>query len=211
MAKLKAPLLSLGAAGAIGKSIVFFPWKGIDCAREYVVPSNPKTSAQNTQRGYVTAGVAMIHSAQAEAANPLDEADTVAYSLFGSCEKTPRTWFNQALKNWIDVEVAGKKPVIFSDGSCTDTDKTDALLEVYLREETSEDLVAGTFFYGTSKTALIHSKAATIVAGSKAHLVDAAGISGLVDGVKYFWQFRANAADPCEGAKSGIYTFVATT
>lgn len=210
MAKLKAPLFSLGASGQLGKVLVFFGWKGIDVVREYVIPSNPKTSGQTTQRGYLAAGVVKIHESQAEASNPIDEADIMAYGLWGSTFTTPRTWFNQAIKNWVDVEVAGKKPVIFSDGSCTDPDKTDALLEIYLREETSEDLVAGTFFYGTSKTALIHSTAATIVAGSKAHLIDAAGISGLVAGVKYFWQFRANAADPCEGAKSGIYYFVAT-
>ena len=56
MAKLKAPLLSLGASGAIGRSIVFFPWKGLDCAREYVIPSNPKSTGQLTQRGYLTGG-----------------------------------------------------------------------------------------------------------------------------------------------------------
>lgn len=210
MAKLKAPLMSLGASGALGKAIVFFPWKGLDCVREYVIPANPNTSAQQTQRGYLSAAVAKIHATQALAANPLDEKDTAAYALLGSTRKTPRTWFNEACKNWIDTEKASKTGVIFSDGECTDPDKTDALLSIYLNEETGSDLAAATFFYGTSKTALINSIAGVVAPGSKVDLTDAAGISGLVAGVKYFWQLRANAADPCEGARSGIYYFVAT-
>jgi len=42
VSKLKAPLLSLGASGQIGKSLVFFGWKGLDVVREYVIPSNTK-------------------------------------------------------------------------------------------------------------------------------------------------------------------------
>ncbi|MBA7534812.1 hypothetical protein ES705_27062 [subsurface metagenome] len=211
MAILKAPLLSLGASGALGKTLVYFGWKGLDVVREYVVPANPKTGAQTTQRGFLAGAVAMIHTAMALAANGIDALDTAAYALWGSTEKSPRTWFNQACKNWIDVEVAGAIPVIFSDGECIDPDKTDALLSIYLNEETPSSLVAATFFYGTSPTALINSIAGVVTAGDKVDLTDAAGIAGLVAGVKYFWQLRANAADPCEGAKSGIYYFVATT
>jgi hypothetical protein len=35
----------------IGKSMVFFMWKGIQVARQYAKPSNPDTIAQQTQRG----------------------------------------------------------------------------------------------------------------------------------------------------------------
>lgn len=211
MAKVKAPLFGFGASGKLGNALVYFGWKGLNVVREYVVPANPKTTAQVTQRGYLTGGVAKIHEAQARAANSLDELDTSAYALLSSLRATPRTWFNEAVKNWVDVKVAGKKPVIFSDGECVDPDKTDALLCIYLNEETASDLVAATFFYGTSKTALINSIVGIVTAGSKVDLTDAAGISGLTAGVKYFWQLRANAADPCEGARSGIYHFTAAT
>ena len=60
MAKLKAPLLSFGASGAIAKSLVYFPWKGLNVVREYVIPSNPKSTLQVTQRGYLAAAVAVI-------------------------------------------------------------------------------------------------------------------------------------------------------
>lgn len=57
MAVLKAPLLSLDARGQLGKAIVFSGWKGIKVARQHVVPANPNTADQQTQRGYVTSCV----------------------------------------------------------------------------------------------------------------------------------------------------------
>jgi len=51
MARLKAPLLSLGASGTIGKALVFASWKGIDYARVHVIPANPNTAGQQEVRG----------------------------------------------------------------------------------------------------------------------------------------------------------------
>lgn len=50
MAKVKGPLLSLGASGQVGKSIVFGDWRGVKYAREHVVPANPRTTAQTLTR-----------------------------------------------------------------------------------------------------------------------------------------------------------------
>jgi len=54
MARVRTPLLSFGARGKLANTLVFFPWKGIDAVREYVIPTNPRTAAQTTQRGYMT-------------------------------------------------------------------------------------------------------------------------------------------------------------
>ena len=202
MAKLKAPLMSLGASGAIAKSIVYFPWKGLNAAREYVVPANPKTVKQTTQRGYLSDVVEAIHAAQADTTNPLVSADVVAYSLYGSCEPTPRTWFNQACKNWLDQKVATKLPCLCSAGTLDNATASQLDASIYLWEATC---TAGKFFWGTSKTALINSEAAVITTQTAT-----ATISGLIKGVKYFVQFRPDVADPCEGARSGIYTEYAT-
>lgn len=51
MARLTAPLLSLGARGKLGDAIVFATWKGVDYARTYVIPENPNTSGQQEVRG----------------------------------------------------------------------------------------------------------------------------------------------------------------
>jgi hypothetical protein len=70
-------------------------------------------------------------------------------------------------------------------------------LSLYLWETTC---AAGKFFYGTSKTALINSEVAIITTQTAT-----ATLADLTPGVKYFVQFRADAADPSEGARSGIY------
>ncbi len=210
MAKLKAPLLSLGASGALAKTLVFFPWKGIPVVREYVVPSNPKTALQTTQRSYVADAVAMVHTAQARALTPLTSADQVAYSALASAKGKIMTWFNQAVKLWVDVKVLGNTPVVYTSGAVGNTSTTTIQCGMYLNEETPSDLAAGKFYFGTSKTNLINSAVATVVAGAEVNLANEDLSAFLTAGVKYYWQFKPDAADPCEGADSGIYNFVAS-
>lgn len=50
MAKLTGPLLSFGAQGQIGKSMVTASWRGVKYARQYVIPNNPQTVAQQANR-----------------------------------------------------------------------------------------------------------------------------------------------------------------
>lgn len=209
MAKLKGPLFSLSAEGAIAKTLVYFGWKGLKVVRSYVVPANPQTAAQTTQRGYLTAAVAMIHTAEAQAANPLDEDDQIAYSRWGNTLPTPRTWFNQAAKNWLDVKVAVKKPIIYNDGTVSTKTANAIDLIIYLSEETGSSLAAGKFYFGSSPTNLIHSKAGTLNAGVDIDLIAEDCSAFLTAGIRYYWQFRPDAGDDSEGAYSGIYSFIA--
>jgi hypothetical protein len=57
MAKLTAPLFSLGARGQLGKTLVYMAWKGINDVRQHVTPANPQTAAQTTQRDAMSAVV----------------------------------------------------------------------------------------------------------------------------------------------------------
>jgi hypothetical protein len=50
MAKLTGPLLSFGAKGQLGKTMVMSKWRGIPYARQHVVPTNPNTTAQQVVR-----------------------------------------------------------------------------------------------------------------------------------------------------------------
>jgi len=209
MAKLNAPLFSFNASGQLAKSLVYFAWKGIDVVRSYVVPSNPKTSGQTTQRGYLTEVVAAIHAAQALASNPLDEDDQAAAALLGSTWPTPRTWFNEICKRWIDCRVASKVPIVYTDGTISDKTANSIDLIMYIQEKTGSTLAAGKFYFGTSKTNLIHSKAATVTAGTSVKLENEDCSAFLTAGEKYYVQFRPDSGDGCEGADSGIYTFVA--
>lgn len=210
MAKLKAPLMSLGASQQLGKALVFFGWKGLDVVREYVIPANPKTALQTTQRGYLSDAVALVHTALARAANALDSADQVAYSALATAKGKIMTWFNQAVKLYIDVVRAGDTPCIYSNGTVSNPQAASFSCELYLNEETPSDLAAGKFYFGTSKTNLIHSATATIGAGVNAYLQSEDLSAFMTAGVKYYWQFRPDSGDPCEGADSGIYNVVAT-
>lgn len=196
MAKLKAPLMSLGASGQLGKALVYFGWKGVDVVREYVVPSNPRTAPQTTQRGYLTTMVGVIHAAQGSATHPLTALDVAAFALWASVIKPAMTWFNQACKNGIDQLIAGKREAVFSGGVVT-PGADQLTIEVW---NLGVAPTAGTFRYGTSKTALIRSIASTPVGGSNAAI-----ITGLTTGVKYFMQFVPSAPASLVGTKSGIY------
>lgn len=209
MAKLSGPLFSLSASGAIAKTLVYFGWKGLKVARQYVIPSNPKTAAQTTQRGYLTEAVAKVHTVEALAANPLDEDDQVAYSRWGTLFPTPRTWFNQLVKNWVDRRVAVKVPVIYADGTISDPTPATIDLIMYLNEKTGSTLAAGKFYFGDTPSSLIFNKAATVVAGVSVALANSDCSAFLTAGTRYYVQFRPDTGDGCEGAYSGIYSFLA--
>ena len=210
MAKVNAPLFSFNASGKLANSLVYFGWKGLDAVRSYVVPSNPQTAAQQTQRGYFTDAVDEIHTTMAQASNPLDADDKAAYALLASTRATPRTWFNEIVKLWADVEVAGDTPCIYSNGTISDTTANSFDCIMYLNEETGSTLAAGKFYFGTSKSALINSTAATVSAGTSVALTNADLSAFLTAGVKYYMQFRPDSGDGCEGALSGIYSFTAS-
>jgi len=202
-------LFSFNAAGQLAKSLVYFGWKGLDVVRSYVIPSNPRTTAQVTQRGYFTAAVTAIHDAMALAAHALDAVDKAAYAALASTRAKPRTWFNEIVKLWVDVMVAGNTPIIYTDFTVTDPTVSAFDCIVYLNYETPSDLAAGKFYFGTTKTALINSHAGTLVPGVSEALVAADLSAFLTAGVKYYMQFKPDAADPCEGAVSGIVPFLA--
>lgn len=206
MAKLKAPLFSLGASGAIGKALVYFGWKGIDAVREYVIPANPKSDDQITQRGFLTAAVVAIHDAQKApivdtVPNNLQSDDESAYSALARVQGKIMTWFNSAVKNFVDTNVDGKVGAIFRAGATTEEEENLAV-EIFSDAIVSEDLLAATFFYGTSPTSLIKSEEAVIVKGTGSASADLPFKPG---GIKLYWQLRADVADDCEGAMSGIY------
>lgn len=50
MAKVRAPLLSFGAAGTIADTLTFASWRGVDYVRERVIPQNPQSIEQTKTR-----------------------------------------------------------------------------------------------------------------------------------------------------------------
>lgn len=203
MAKLKAPLMSLGASGSLGEALVFFPWKGIHCVRTHVVPTNPNTAAQITQRGHMTTLVDFIHAAQTLAANPFDADDVIACAALASVRATPRTWFNELCKQGIDQLVAGLRQAVYCNGTTT-PGASSLAVSMIATCGGANAITAGDFWYGTSRTALINSQVMVIVGP-----LLTATLAGLTTGTKYYWQFRPTAHADFVGTRSGIYYGVA--
>lgn len=210
MAKLKAPLFSFGASGKLAGSLVFMTWKGLNTVREYVIPSNPKSDDQITQRAYMKVIVPAIHTAQALAAEPLNTTDYAAYSALAAKLGKVMTWFNMVCKLAFDGMRIDDGYTIMRNGIAEKTDHDDFRPKIYFTDNGVTQIANGKFFLGTSRTNLLKQKVATIAVGAGASLGAATSFQDLVVGTKYFWQFRPDDDDPCEGADSGIYSAVAT-
>lgn len=129
MAKLQGPLFSLGARGALGKDLVFFPWKGIACVRAYAIPANPQTASQQTQRAFMTAAVAEWHAALYTAL------DAVAFNRWAGVAAKIMSGFNRLCREHINEGILGNTwerltdVIISSVGAATfavQVDKTSA-------------------------------------------------------------------------------------
>jgi len=200
MAKLNAPLFSFRASGAIAKALVYFGWKGLNVVRSYVVPTNPNTTLQQTQRGYLTAAVARIHAAQLRDPDGLDEDDQIAYALLGSTYPTPRTWFNQLVKGQVDLLVASEVGLFLCNGAVAKDVASQLTFSGKLYSALS---VAGFLYWGTSKTNMPNRIAADAVVGDISAVA-----SPTVKGTKYYLQWRITAGEGSDGMRSGIYTAI---
>lgn len=96
MARVKAPLFSLGASGTIGKAIVYANWKGRDYCREYQIPANPQTATQVNVR---TAWDILVTKWQSFTAPNKAIWDTFA-------EQFQMSGFNQMMKRGMDTYVS---------------------------------------------------------------------------------------------------------
>jgi len=213
VAKLKAPLFSFSASGKLADALVYFTWKGLNVVRQYVIPSNPDTTLQQTQRGHLGDAVDLIHDALADVDHPLSEVDQTAYAALAAARGKVMTWFNMAVKLYLDTILTtigdAEVPVVYKDMSFIDKAVAHIQVNLFIEEETGSSLTHGTFYFGTSKTNMINSQAAEVAAGVAVQLLGDDLSAFLTAGKKYYWQFRPDADKPCEGADSGIYSFVA--
>jgi len=101
MAKVILPLGSFSASGQIGRAFVYFPWKGIKCVREYIIPANPNTAGQQSQRAVFKDAVDDYH------ATGYKDVDLTAWRKKAGQSSSPLTYFNQVVKDYIDTINAG--------------------------------------------------------------------------------------------------------
>jgi len=119
MARVRTPLLSFGARGKLANTLVFFPWKGIDAVREYVVPTNPKTAAQTAHRAIVTSVVSAWRNYFTNAVG------RAAWDRSATQDSRPLSGFNLFSSNAIKLAASnpdasfGNEPFVNAAGDCT--------------------------------------------------------------------------------------------
>jgi hypothetical protein len=201
MAKTKAPLFGFGASGKLGDAIVFGSWKGIDVAREYVVPANPQSAEQTTQRGYFTDGVTSWH-------DMLDQvsavaADGEAWNRYAGVLGR-MSGFNAFMREYVNERVAGGTPYgEFFGFAVTDPSAASMDLTVELSGASGKVVTAR---WGNSKTWLPYSDSSATVGGVYTMAAEDSNFSA---GTRIYMYFEAGAVG-VDYARSGLYSFILT-
>jgi hypothetical protein len=115
MAKLKMPLMGMEASGQLGKTLVYFNWKGINCARMHVTPSNPNTASQQARRTLLSDAVDDFHD------TALTDTDIDGWRRLASIQSKPMTYFNVYVKKYIDTDDASETWAAFHNDATDST------------------------------------------------------------------------------------------
>lgn len=197
MAKLTGPLMSLGASGQLGKTLVYADWKGIKYARQHVVPANPNSAAQQTQRGYMQEAVALWHHI-VYALNAVDKANL---NREAAQQASAQSGFNRFTRNYVVTKVAGG--TVIKPYDTTEGEPAAGEMEITVKTGVSTNNIG--MRYGTSPTALVNSQARDEApAPGTDHTFS---LTGLTPGVRYYYRIAGSEADVFESL--GIGSFVA--
>lgn len=200
MAKVTGPLLSFGASGQIADTLVYGTWKGLKVARSYVVPSNPQTASQTTQRSYLTEAVDQWHTGGSEA---LEAADKAAWNRYAGV-LAPMSGFNAFCRGWINEKVAGGTPPghffdVNVNSTTAATFGVDVTGDGLTTEEVSIRLGNSLTFFGVDDDATASSGTATFSSLA----------TGFPAGTRVYFYFEVGTPGT-DYMRSGIYTAVLT-
>lgn len=186
MAIVKGPLLSLDARGQIGKALTFTGWKGLKTVRQYVVPANPQTTAQTTQRGYFADAITNWH------ATTWNTADYAAWEELAGIQTKPMSGFNVYVGKYANARRAGDNWNSIYGIATSAVGAAGFTVEATGTGTNTYDIK-----YGEKPNLLLNTQATTAVAGAISQ-----AISGLDSGKKYYFQIVDTTAG--EGALTGI-------
>ena len=189
MAKVKGPLLSISARGKIAKTLVFLSWKGIDTVRKYVIPTNPKSTDQQKQRGYFSDAIDAWHT---DGYNSLDVA---AWNLYAIAQKAVASGFNLFVKYYIAAKVATETWTKLTGYAIANIAATGATVTISVASDKT-----GKLYLGSKMTSLFTEYAGSFNEGKYTFT-----ITGLSELTKYYL-YIANTANG-EAARTGIYSF----
>lgn len=203
MAKVTGPLLSFDARGKLGGAMVFSAWKGVGLVRQYVVPANPRTSAQVTQRTKFAQVVDRWHDLSGD--------DRDAWNRAASLASSPMSGFNAHTKN--DLALLAEDPNNYEAANVQVTAGTGQISIaaglIKITDGTADDgsnqvAVA----YGTSPN---KTTTAFMLSYNSSSGKYEGSISGLTAGVKYYLRIAQHDGMGNLGSvKSGIFTATPT-
>ena len=189
MAKVKGPLLSISARGKIAKTLVFLSWKGIDTVRKYVIPTNPKSTDQQKQRGYFSDAIDAWHE---DGYNTLD---VTAWNLLALAGKAVASGFNMFVKYYIAAKVATQTWTKLTGYAISDIAATGATVTISVASDKT-----GKLYIGTKDTSMFTEFAGSFDANKYTFT-----ITGLSELTKYYLYIKNTAEG--EAARTGIYSF----
>lgn len=190
MAKVKAPLMSFDARGQIAKSLVYLGWKGLKTVRQYVIPANPKTQAQQDQRGDFGDAVGFWHT------DGYSVGDVTAWNLLALSLKEALSGFNvfirlrvksliQATHFWFPIHGVAVTPV------------SEVQFDV---DALTEENHTGILYIGTTKSNMVNEK--TAAWGGDRYTFE---VSALSKSTKYYFYIAHTEA--LYDGRTGIYEY----
>lgn len=195
MAKLVAPLFSFSARGQLAKALVYSGWKGIDDVRSYVIPANPRSSGQQTQRGFFTNAVDLWHSLA------LTADDIEAWNRAANVLPRPQSGFNaftaQVINNQLDGFNIAAQAMGFNGGIA---DSGAGQVDFTVEEDGSA--VSVRFLWGYTPTALINDTAGT----ETANVWNANNVAAASGSIVYMRAVLRNVT-PLPIGQTGIFRF----
>lgn len=193
MAKVIGPLFSASASGKIMNSLVYFTWKGLRVVRQYVVPSNPNTSGQQSQRSKLSDAVDEWHGAT------YNDLDLTAWNFRASRASKPMSGFNAMVKLHIEKAISGLTWQRTSHVAISNVGSDSFDVSVDSFSTAGENAV--TVYYGTDPDYMPNTKALTYNTGTEW----LGTVGGLESGVKYYFKIVANDGIN-DVAETGIYS-----
>jgi len=187
---LTLPLMSMAAKGTLGDALTFGRLKGQNIVRIRVIPANPKTAGQTSQRGKLTSTVDEWHTAG------LTAADIEAYNRWASASFRTMSGYNLFTSQRVKYRVQGGAEIPMFGAAVSVIQATDFTLDL--------DAISGgvaKVFLGTTKTSQPTEYTMTDSTGDKfTDLID-----GLAASTKYYWYIQYTDAATFY-YRSGLYT-----
>lgn len=150
MAKLTAPLMSFGASGKLGGSLVYGSWKGIPTARQFIIPANPRTAGQIAQRNIMALIVALWR------APALKAVVRAAWDRLASSKTAAVSGFNVFTSNLVKLFASLPTASVVVDAVWAEPDQ--AVLTLVNIADGSEATEAGNFgvVWGVSPSQMVN-------------------------------------------------------